>query len=231
MRVKDSLSHTYSGKCVEGSLLHSITRPPPMTVPDYVRRPIYQKEAYLALLEKNCKEMGIPCITHDIPEYVPKVKKEVLKEPRFDYIDQVQVRLVVLKSGIIRVKMDTSFMVLHEKYYSQYKLPPVKSILKAYKSMGYSEKFLERTKNNFTKKIEHAKKVSGIIDSIFNKEPVKKPKKKVVSEELPDEIEVLDEPDEPEDPDDPDEDGGMDVDLDEDPDEQPQEDEEEYLSD
>jgi len=218
-----------------GSFLDKIVNPPPSAGYKQKRYPVYQKDTYLALLKRNYHALGLEYKEPDIPDYVPPVKSERPSEPELTFADKVYMKVRILKSGIIRIKLDTSFAVLYEKYYSNQKQPPMKSVIQAYKSIGFSSEFLEKVKTKFSKFADHKKKVQEKIDSIFNKEPVKKPKKTKKKEELiEDENEEIEEEineEEEEDDDVPDEDGGMDVEVEEDPDEQPEEDEEAYISD
>jgi cobalamin biosynthesis Mg chelatase CobN len=199
-----------------------------------IKQPVYQKDVYLTLLKKNYETCGVEYKEPDIPEYVPPVVQEKLKEPMISCVDHVHMKLRILKSGIIRVKLDTSFASMYEKYYSKNKLPPIKTLIQAYKSMGFSEAFLTQVNKKYERNLAFFKRVSPAIDAIFSKEPVKKVKKKK-KEEVEviedDEIPVDEEPDDPdEDDDDPGEDGEMDVEVDEDiEDEQPPEDV--YISD
>jgi hypothetical protein len=203
--------------------------PPPTVHCERVKAPIYQKEAYLSLLKRSYEDAGLEYKEPDIPDYVPSEEVVKTKEPHLAFSDQVYMKVRILKSGIIRIKLDTSFVTLYEKYYSHCKHPPMKSVIQTYKSLGFSHEFLEKTKIKFSKFAEHKKKVQEKIDSIFNKEPAKKPKKeKRKEEEEPEEERVDDEEEEEEIGDDE----GMDVEVEEDPDEQPEEGEEEaYLSD
>lgn len=213
-----------------GTFLDRIVNPPP-SVP-YVRKkyPVYQKEVYLALLKRNCKELGLEYKEPDIPDYVPPQRSKPPIEPQLTFSDKVYMKVRILKSGVIRIKLDASFANLYEKYYSKQKQPPMKSVIQAYKSMGFSPEFLEKIKTRYSKFAEHRKKVEKMIDEIFNKEPAKKPKKK--KEEVIEEEEEEEEDEEEDQDDDPGEDGEMDVEVDNDDDnEQPQEDEEAYLSD
>ena len=186
-------------------------------------------------MKRNYHALGLEYKELDIPDYVPPVKSERPSEPELTFADKVYMKVRILKSGIIRIKLDTSFAVLYEKYYSNQKHPPMKSIIQAYKSLGFSSEFLEKVKTKFSKFADHKKKVQEKIDSIFNKEPAKKSKKTKKKEELiEDENEEIEEErnDEEEEDDDPGEDGEMDVELDEDLDEQPQDDQDEaYISD
>ena len=232
LRVRDLPTETNHVKVLPDTFLYNITNPPPTFVRKHVKRPVYMKEVYLSLLEKNCKSMGLEYKNPDIPDYVPRLKAEIIKEPTLGYAEQVYLKLRILKSGIIRVKLDTSFATIYEKYYSKQKIPPIKTSIQAYKSMGFSDTFIEKIKKKCDSKVAFGKKVSGIIDSIFNKEPAKKPKN-IKKKEDNVEVEVEEEEEDEQDPDDvqPEEDEALDMEVDEDLEEQAQEDEEAYLSD
>lgn len=214
-------------KIPQNSFLYKLLNPPPTKFYTRVKQPVYRKNDYLALLEKNCNELGIPYVKPDIPEYEAPTLQQKNVEPDLQFADQVYMKLRILKSGIVRVKLDTSFTTLYEKYYSKVKKPPSKVVIQSYKSMGFSEEFLKNLKNNFERKAGYQKIVDKIIERVFNKEPVKKTKKK--KEEIPEEVE--EEPqddDEEQDDDGPEEDEALDVEIDEDLEEQQQE---EYFSD
>lgn len=214
-----------------GSFLDKIINPPPTVHYKQVKMPVYQKKVYIDLLKKNYEENNIEWKDLDIPEYTPPPIIEKQKEPEIHHIDRVYVKTRILKSGVIRVKLDTSLATLYEKYYSEAKIPPIKSVIQAYKSMGFSEESLEKIKKTHEQRIKFGKKVSKAIDLIFNKEPTKKTKKKKKEEPVEEEPEEQEEPDEQEDDDDdddPGEDGEMDVELDEDEEDTQ---EEMYLSD
>ena len=109
--------------------------------------------------------------------------------------------------------------------FEKYKRPTLKIILQAYKAQGFSQEFLDRIKKRHQKRLEFSKKVPGIIDSIFNKEPVKKVKK-VKKKPVP-ELENEEEEQEIEEDVIPPEDGEMDVEVEINEEEQ----DEEYISD
>ena len=221
-----------------GTFLDKIVNPPPTTRHVHKKYPVYQKDVYLALLRRNCEDLGIEYKEPDIPNYVPPQRPNPPSEPQLTFSDNVYMKVRILKSGIIRIKLDTSFVSLYEKYYSKQKQPPMKSVIQAYKSMGFTQDFLEKIKTKFSKFADHKNKVEKMIDEIFNKEPVKKPKKSKKKEEeefIEDEVEPEEdrEEDEEDPDDDPGEDGEMDVEIDNDDDneEQQEDGEEAYLSD
>ena len=224
-----------SGRPKPGTFLDKIVNPPPTTRYVQKKYPVYQKDTYLALLKRNYQELGLEYNEPNIPDYVPPQRSKPPSEPQLIFSDKVYMKVRILKSGIIRIKLDTSFVTLHEKYYSKQKQPPMKTTIQAYKSMGFSQEFLEKIKTKYSKFVDHKKKVEKMIDEIFNKEPVKKPKKTKKKEEeefIEDEVEPEEEEEEEDPDDDPGEDDGMDVEIENDDDnEQQQEDEEAYLSD
>ena len=155
------------------------------------------------------------------------------------YNREVYVKMRILKSGIVRIKIDASIATLYEKYYSKAIRPPSKPIIQAYKSMGFSEMFLEKIKRNFAKKEKEQKRIEGVIDKLFNKKPVKKVKKKKEEEVKVDvdvdvDVELIEEEkvdEEDEEDDTPGEDDGLDVEPDPEEDVEEEPTEEEYLSD
>lgn len=67
----------------------------------------------------------------------PRVK-EVSRD-----LDRVYVQLKYTKNRV-RVKLNASLFDLHERYYSKGKMPPLRSIIAAYKSLGHSDAFIEK---------------------------------------------------------------------------------------
>ena len=230
LRVRDPVTRApQHNKAPVGTFIHRLLNPPPTVYYERVKQPVYQKEAYLALLKKNHEERGVEWVEPEIPDYEPPQIIEKQKEPELDFIDKVYLNLRILKSGIVRVKLNTSFSSLHEKYYSKNKIPPIKTIIQAYKSQGFSDNFLELIKTRHEKRLAFGKKVSKALDAIFNKEPAKKTKKKKEEEPKPEpEEENNDEEEQDQDDDGPEEDEALDVEVDEDLEEQQ---EEEYFSD
>jgi len=232
LRVRDQPEKVLDRMSIpKNSFLYKIINPEPTERYKQLRQPVYQKDAYLKLLKKNNEECGIPWVEPDIPEYEEPVRAEKPKQPDLGRMDWVYLETRILKSGIIRIKLNTSFMSLYEKYYSENKKPPLKTILQAYKSRGFDDKFLERVKELHEKRLAHAKRVSKAIDLIFNKETTKKSKKK--KEELKiverDEEENNDEDEQDQEDNEPEEDEALDVEPDEEVEEQDQE--EIYFSD
>jgi len=216
----------------EGSLLHGLLNPKPTIYFKFEKDPIYKKESYLTAIKKHYKECGIPFKDPQLPDYVRPIRPEPIKEPELLYGDSVYVKIRILKSGIVRIKIDTSIATLYEKYYSKAIRPPYKAIIQAYKSMGFSEMFLEKIKKNFVKKEKEQKRIETIIDKLFNKDPVKKVKKKKIEPIEPiEEVIEIPEDEEVEGDDTPEEDEGLDVEPDAEEEVEEEPGEEEYNSD
>ena len=225
IRFNTISQHTGKHDIHPGHFLYDIIRPGP--VKPY-KPPMYAMgnyDDYIASLKRNCKEMGIefkqPNAYKDTYEYPPHTKMV----HHIEYMDQIVVKLNVLKSGKIRVKIHSGMHALHEKYYKMGHPPPIKSVVSAYKALGYSEQVLNAITNKHEKRLKMMKKYGPKIDSIFEQKSSaskkkKKEKKEKEKEKEKEEIEIVEE-EEPEDKeeDDEDEDEGMDVEIDEDEDE------------
>src|SRR6056300_481705 len=210
---------------IEGSYLYDIIKQTPTQFYEHKKAPIYMLDSYLKMLKQNNERMGIPYVEPELPEATPLPDPVISKEPELVFGDRVQVTLRVLKSGVVRVKVNGAIATMYEKYYKKAIHPPIKEIIQAYKSHGFSKEFLEKIKKSHEKKMVFAKKVPKILEKIFDKEPVKKPKKEKKKE--PEEEIVNEVPEEEEEEDDvPDEEGQMDVE----PDEEEVVEEEEYFS-
>ena len=220
----------------EGAFLYDIINSKPPNVFTFVKYPIYKMDDYVKALKQNHKNLGIPYVEPILPKSTPRPIPQRIDEPELEFGDRIQVILRVLKNGIVRVKVNGDIATMYEKYYRHGKLAPIKSILQAYKAHGFSTEFLEKIKKNHDRKLRYAKKVPGILEKIFDKQPVKKVKRKKeekVEMEVEVEVEVEEEEegeDEPLKSDEPIEDETLDVEPDEDEDEEVV-DEEEYVSD
>ena len=186
-----------------------------------MKRPVMYQDAYLRALEKNNTELGIPFVDPKLPTYEPPPVPTKPVEPDLPYLDRVYVNFRFLKKGIVRIKIVPHFLVLYEEYYKRALRPPLKLVLQAYKARGFSGEFIEKVKRAEEKRLLFAKKVPGILEKIFEKEPVKKVKK----EKPPPTPEESPEEDEPEN--DEEEDCTMDVE----PEEEQEEEEVVYSSD
>jgi hypothetical protein len=205
----------------EGAFLYNLINSKPYEVFTFEKASIYRREDYIKALKKNNQSLGIPYVEPVLPDATPRPNIERVDEPELVYGDRIQVTLRVLKNGVVRVKVNGAIATMYEKYYRHGKHAPIKTILQACKAHGFSTQFLDRVKNNHDKRMRYAKKVPGILEKIFDKQPVKKVKKvKKVEDE---------EEDEPLKSEEPDEDETLDVEPDEEEEEEVV-DEEEYFS-
>lgn len=134
------------------------------------KKPFYvqNKKDYLESLERNCKEMGIPFKKPYVEETPPYEKVDDSIETHIEHLDQIVVNLNVLKSGKVRVKVLPHMAVLNEKYYSKYKIPPIKSIMSALKALGYSQEFMDSVMVKYKKRNELIEKKWKILEKHFD---------------------------------------------------------------
>ena len=184
------------------------------------KKPFYvqNKKDYLESLERNCKEMGIPFKKPYVEEMPPYEKVDDSIETHIEYLDQIVVNLNVLKSGKVRVKILPQMAVLNEKYYSKYKIPPIKSITSTLKSIGYSQEFIDSMMVKYKKRNTLIEKKWKILEKIFDapstasRNKKKKADKKVEAEAETEVIEDEDPEEEKKDDDEPEEDEAIVVD-------------------
>ena len=222
-RVKVQTSHI-RGSIPDDTFIGRITKHNPVIQFKFVKEPVYHQDDYLKLLEANYKKMGLPYVDPQLPIVQPRVYPEPPKEPELTFGDRVQVNLRVLKSGIVRVKINSAIAELYDKYYKNAKRPPFKMVLQAYKSHGFSKEYLQRIEKNNEKRKDLYIRIEKVFTKIFDKEPTKKIKKKKKEEEI---VEPIEEEDIPPTSDEPEEEETLDVEPDE---EEEVENEEEYLS-
>lgn len=214
---------TVSVRLRPGDPLYERIHPPVDDIRVHPKRPVYHQEEYLRLLERNYKSYGLVMKDMKLPTVAEYVKPFEQKEPVIEFYDRIYVMTSVLKSGKVKIKINTGMYDLYEKYYKYNKHPPQKSVLKVYKSLGFSDAFLKRVEASYKKIPSRLIAFQKCIDKVFNKPSVSKPKKKKIVEEVEPEEVLEDEED-----DDPGEDGGMDVEIDI---EEEVEEEEEFIDD
>ena len=187
------------------------------------KKPFYvqNKKDYLESLERNCKEMGIPFKKPYVEEMPPYEKVDDSIETHIEHLDQIVVKLNVLKSGKVRVKVSPQMAILNEKYYSKYKPPPIKSITSALKAIGYSQEFMDSMMVKYKKRNALIEKKWKILEKIFDapstasRNKKKKADKKAEAEAAEAETEVVEDEDpeeEKKDDDEPEEDEAIVVD-------------------
>lgn len=174
---------------IKGTYLYDIIKKTSPRVYEYKKAPIYMLDSYLKILKQDNERLGIPYVEPVLPEPILPPEPVISKEPELFFCDRVQVILRVLKSGVVRVKVNGAIATMYEKYYKHANHPPINEIIQAYKSHGFSKEFLEKIKKNHEKKMIFDKKVPTILEKIFDKEPVKKTKKEKKKEEIEDPIE------------------------------------------
>ena len=167
--------------------LSDITDPPPTTSNESgkrLRQPVYQHEVYLAALEKNYKECGVP---FDRADFEPITQSRAPSPERTDVFESPPMDRIYLKlrctKNRVHVKIDTSLYDLHHKYYAQGKAPPFRSLAAAYKSMGFPKSYiesLERGKQR-AKEIFQNPKLLKLLETPKKKKPSKKAKKEEVT--------------------------------------------------
>ena len=123
------------------------------------------------------------------PEYIPP---ETVKEPYIPFADHVQVTMNILKSGKVRIKINPCMYEMYQKYWKNGEHPPQKTMIKNLKSLGFSERFIERVENNYKKIPARVAAFEKCIERVFNKPsvPKAKPKKKKTEPEPEDDLEI-----------------------------------------
>ena len=149
---------------------------------------VQNSELYLKLIKRNYEYYELEFKKPEVVElvYIPPPVKVI--ERHFEYPDNVVVKLNVLKSGKVRIKLFSHVAQLWEKYNSKGKIPPHKMLVSAYKSMGYSEAFINKMNKSFERKKVLEIKYEKMIQNIFERPSTKKkaPAKKKKKEEEPD---------------------------------------------
>jgi hypothetical protein len=216
------------------TILYDIVNPKPTEFHQPIKSSIFKQDDYITLYNRYQRAAGLPEKSFDYlqPE-TPYIGRVVEKNPTIEGLDWICVSINVLKNGKVKVKLNTTMCELYEKYYKKNKIPPNKSLIKAYKTFGFSDEFIEK----LDKKLSARPKLSNIIglkiDKVFNKPTIPKTKKKKPDPEPePDIDEVIDDEnddDENDEDDDPGEDGELDIDIE--PDDAEDQAVEEYFSD
>jgi hypothetical protein len=176
--------HINDGLPVVGSVVDSIinnrqvtARPPPKSRFGYQNVELYKR-----LLKANYVKCNVPYKEPDVIESRGK-DMYTTHEPEchVDYLDKVYVKLNILKSGKVRIKIVTNFLYFWSEYYSKGKSPTYKTLVAAYKAVGYSPAFLKKMNDNFKVRQKFAGKLEKMIADIFDKKVTrKKVTKKVV---------------------------------------------------
>ena len=169
---------------VPGGLVHDIVTNHSVTIRPK-RQEIFARqnvEEYKRLLKRNYAYYDVPYKEPNVIETVVKPSNEKKRECLVDYLDKVYVKLNILKSGKVRIKLVTNFVSFWKTYYSKGKAPPFKVILAACKALGYSETFITKMNENLKIRQKFGIQLEKIIANIFEKSAASKKKavKKVV---------------------------------------------------
>tara|TARA_Y100000389_G_scaffold188855_2_gene211897 strand:- start:8087 stop:8764 length:678 start_codon:yes stop_codon:yes gene_type:complete len=130
---------------------------------------VQNADNYVEALRKNYETCNVPFKKPDVIESVCRYPDIKAPDKHLDFVDKVYVKWTILKSGKVRLKIIPHFLILWDTYYSKCKAPPLKSVIAAYKAIGYSDAFIEQIHKNAKKRVEFAKKLTGIIEKIFDK--------------------------------------------------------------
>lgn len=137
-------------------------------------------EEYKRLLKRNYEYYEVPYREPNVFKTITKISKTKERECRLDYLDKVYVKLNILKSGQVRIKLITNFTSFWKTYYSKGKAPPFKVILAACKAVGYSENFLNGMVQNRKRRLARVVILEKIIGDVFEKSTASKKKAKKV---------------------------------------------------
>jgi hypothetical protein len=175
---------------------------------------VQNADKYLNALEQNYKYYGVPFKKLEVLESIKKYRDVIEPENHFTYPDVIPVKLNVLKSGKVRIKIIHHMAQMWEKY-RQGARPPHKLLVSVYKSMGYSQEFIDKMNKSHERKKILAIKYEKIVNNIFEKPTKKKvipqKKKKPIEEH-----EIVEEDEEENDDNEPEEDEAIVVDEDDD---------------
>jgi hypothetical protein len=198
------------------------------------RQPVYMKDAYVSLLRRHYRECGLP--EPDWIDEIPESTRETQRtlpdpEPKIRFSDGVVVTLTPDEdAGEVRLHASAAMADLYATTYARGEPPSIESLVRVYKHLGYSDKYLMEMLKKHDQRTERINKVD--LDKIFKADSgsktkrVKKKDEVIIEEELDDEVDEDDE-----DEDDAPADDAFDMEVDEDEEAELQgDDEEEYIS-
>mgnify|MGYP007046305621 CR=1 FL=1 len=162
---------------VKKPVLTSWSRPPKV--------PVHRQEDYLRLLRKNYEDYGLEFdeskfrVDCDPPEIQKFEEPEAISHP----FGQLYLNLTYTKTKV-KVKINCALYDIHEKYYAVGKTPPVKALVQALKTVGYSDDFLKKVIKSHDAKVRDGKILAKHIQKVFKmQEKKKKVTKKAVAVE------------------------------------------------
>ena len=199
------------------------------------RQGVYMKDAYVALLLRHYKECGLP-----EPEWLDEipdsptlndVEVTVRSEPVIHFSDDIVLTLTCdEQAGKVKVNMSPAMADLYRTSYARGEQPSIESLVRVYKQLGYSDKYLMDMLKKHDRNVQRIKKVD--LDKIFKADSGSKTKRvKKKDEPMVEELETMDDANDEEEDDVPVEDAfDMEIDDDDDEDLQGDDDDEEYIS-
>ena len=146
------------------------------------REPIYRKNDYVALLKKHYKECGLP-----EPSWLDELEDDVTTspppepdtEPRLFSHDWLTLVLDYDESrGYVSCRISTALHDLYRNHYSQAIPPPIETLVRAYKDLGFSDDYLMGLISKNDRRIAMMNKYGAQLDTIFKTESAPKKKKK-----------------------------------------------------
>lgn len=213
----------------------------PLHLRTFKRQPIYRKQDYIALIKKHYKECGLPepPWIDEIPDAAPpNPPPEPDTEPSLSSHDWLTLVLEYDDAEErVRCRISTALHDLYRDHYSQAIPPPIETLVRAYKDLGFSDEYLMRLISNHDKLLARMKKCGDNLDKIFKPDTSTKKKKKKEKQEVVVEQEQEDDPEEDDDDEEEEEEieedeGEFDMERDEDDETAGADDDaEEYLSD
>jgi len=155
---------------------------------------VHRQEDYLRLLRKNYEDYGLDFdeskfrVDCDPPEIQKFEEPEAISHP----FGQLYLNLTYTKTKV-KVKINCALYDIHEKYYAVGKTPPVKALVQALKTVGYSDDFLKKVIKGYDENKRFGKKIWKYLETKLFKEekkkkakkPKKEPKEPVEDEEDP----------------------------------------------
>ena len=188
--------------------LEDITNPPPTQWYERPYAPVYQKKYYIDDLRRNYRQWGldekrvdeIEARILEIETTHTQTEKETLNIGNFD-----EIKLELSYEGdTVKVNINSSMYDMYNDYISKAIKPPIELQIKAYKSVGASDEYIENFLKNMKRKKKYETVVDKKIEKVFEKvqkKPVKKKKviEKEIEKEPEEEEEIVEEEEEDED--------------------------------
>src|SRR5210317_489006 len=127
------------------------------------RQPVYRKEDYIVLIKKHYKECGLPepDWLDEIPDAIDPASSPVPNtEPKLFSHDWVSLVLEYDETReCVSCRLSTALHDLYRDYYAQGIPPPIESLVRAYKDLGFSDEYLMRLIDTHDRRIKNMKKV------------------------------------------------------------------------